>query len=143
MRRIPEAAITLVKHFEGCSLVAYKDGGGVLTIGYGHTGSDVKRGQRITQDQANSLLFKDLNVAAQAVLRLTKINLNDNQYSALISFVFNVGAGAYQRSTLRQCINRGEIGDVRAQFLRWCKDNGATIPGLLRRREAESRLFLC
>jgi lysozyme len=143
MRPIPEAAITLVKHFEGCSLTAYKDGGGVLTIGYGHTGSDVKLGQKITQQQANSLLFKDLSRAAQAVLRLTKVSLTDNQYAALISFVFNVGAGAYQRSTLRQRINRKEMGDIRTQFLRWCKDNGITIPGLLRRREAESRLFLC
>ncbi len=142
MRPTPQAAATLIKHFEGCRYKAYLDGGGVLTIGYGHTGKDVTHGLTITPEQANALLLQDLGESAQAVLRLTKRHLTDNQYAALISFVFNVGAGAYQRSTLRQRINRNDLHDVRAQFLRWDKDGGVIIKGLRNRREAESRLFL-
>lgn len=143
MRPIPQSAATLIKHFEGCRYKAYKDGGGVLTIGYGHTGPDVESGLSIALEEANTLLLKDLEKAAQAVLRLTKRPLTDNQYAALISFVFNVGAGAYQRSTLRQRINRNDLHGLEAQFCRWSKDNGIVVNGLLRRRKAESRLFLC
>ena len=109
MREIPESAITLIKHFEGCRLKAYRDIGGVLTIGYGHTGQEVKEGMEITQDEADMLLEHDMGHFARAVLMLTKQVLTDNQFAALISFTFNLGTGAYQRSTLRQMINRGDM----------------------------------
>lgn len=147
VRPIPNKAIELVKEFEVLRTRAYWDrggrGSGVLTIGYGHTGPDVKEGQIITEKEADDLLAQDLQHAAAAVNRLTRYPLNDNQYAALISFVFNVGSGAYQRSTLRQHINRGELAYVPKELLRWTLDNGVYYRGLKRRREAESKLFLC
>lgn len=143
MRAIPDAALVLIKHFEGCRLEAYRDIVGVWTIGYGHTGADVVPNMQITQDVAEELLFRDLGKFANAVLKLTKVRLTDNQFSALLSFTFNLGAGAYQRSTLRQCINRGDYGDVFAQFQRWNKAGGMVSRGLTRRRIAEAKLFIC
>ena len=141
MREIPEAAITLIKHFEGCRLKAYRDIGGVLTIGYGHTGQEVKEGMEITQDEADMLLEHDMGHFARAVLMLTKQVLTDNQFAALISFTFNLGTGAYQRSTLRQMINRGDMCCVSDQFVRWNKVAGVVSNGLTRRRKAEAKLF--
>lgn len=141
MREIPESAITLIKHFEGCRLKAYRDIGGVLTIGYGHTGQEVKDGMEITQDEADMLLEHDIGHFARAVLMLTKQVLTDNQFAALISFTFNLGTGAYQRSTLRQMINRGDMCCVSDQFVRWNKVAGVVSNGLTRRRKAEAKLF--
>lgn len=141
MREIPESAITLIKHFEGCRLKAYRDIGGVLTIGYGHTGQEVKEGMEITQDEADMLLEHDMGHFARAVLMLTKQVLTDNQFAALISFTFNLGTGAYQRSTLRQMINRGDMCCVSDQFVRWNKVAGVVSNGLTRRRKAEAKLF--
>lgn len=145
MRSIPEAAITLVKNFEGCRLNAYRDVAGILTIGYGHTGKDVVEGMQIAQETADMLLASDLAKFANAVVKLTKVRLTDNQFSALLSFTFNVGAGAYQRSTLRQYINRGDSsdGDIYVQFKRWNRAAGKVNRGLTNRRIAEARLFLC
>jgi lysozyme len=137
------AAVAIIKEFEGCRLKAYRDGGGVLTIGYGHTGPAVTEGLAIDQPTADLWLAKDLASVARALNRLVAVPLDQCQVDALCSFVFNVGAGALARSTLLARLNAGAPDqEVAAQFARWVKDNGQVVPGLVRRREAERKLFL-
>jgi len=141
-RAIPNIAIEFIKQWEGVSLKAYRDSGGIWTIGYGHT-SRVKQEDSITQLQADEFLKQDLFQASRAIVRLTNLYLNDFQYTALLSLVFNIGIGAYQRSTLRQVINRGELSRVSGEFIKWSKDHmGRTQKGLLKRRKAEARWFM-
>ena len=145
MNKINAATINLVKSFEGLRLTAYKCPAGVWTIGYGHT-QGVSRGMRITEARANEMLTSDLEDAGKSVLRLISVPLNDNQYGALCSFVFNLGAGALQTSTLRKILNTGDYAGVPAQMARWNKAtvNGkkVVLAGLVRRREAEGKLWI-
>lgn len=141
MREIPEQAIKLVKQFEGIRLNRYTDATGNPTIGYGHLCKPNDGMEEITEEKALELLQEDIGVASRAVLRLTKAELNDNQYSALIDFVYNLGSGLYQSSTLRMMINRGEFADIPPQFNRWVYGNCHKLPGLIARRQAEARLF--
>lgn len=142
MRFINEQGLALVKEFEGCHLEAYICPAGVPTIGYGHTRS-AKLGQTISQADADALLREDLADSEDVVDRLVTAPINDNQFSALVSFIFNIGAGAFERSTLLSMLNANAQSDiVAAQFLRWNKANGQELPGLTRRRHAEQALFL-
>ena len=136
-----QACVDFVKQFEGFSAHAYKDGGGVLTIGYGHT-EYVDLGDTVTQEEARDLLRQDLQEAADAVDDLVDVELTQNQYDALCSFVFNVGREAFRNSTLLKMINQGRsVKDCGPQFDRWIKDNGKVISGLVRRRQAEREMF--
>lgn len=142
MLSIPDEAITLVKHFEGIRLIRYKDIIGFPTIGYGHLCKPNDGLAIISQEQADDLLMQDLLIAASAVKRLTTYPLSNNQFSALIDFVFNLGVGSYQASTLRMVINRGDFDDVPTQLNRWVYGKGMKIPGLVARRKAEASLFI-
>lgn len=133
-------AIDLIKEFEGLSLTAYDDGTGVLTIGYGHTAT-VKRGQKITPQQAEQLLKQDLKAVEQAIANLVKVPLTPNQRNALTSFIFNIGATQFQNSTLLKLLNQSKYREAGEQLLRWNKANGQILEGLTRRRHAEHRLF--
>ena len=142
MRIINEQGLELIKEFEGCQLEAYLCPAGVPTIGYGHTRS-AKLGQTISQADADALLREDLADSEDAVDRLVTAQINENQFSALVSFTFNIGAEAFERSTLLSMLNaNAQIHIVAAQFLRWNKANGEELPGLTRRRHAEQALFL-
>lgn len=139
-----QQAVDLVKGFEGCRLTAYPDpgtGGAPWTIGYGHTGG-VQPGQKITQDQADAFLVNDLAIAAAAVAQRVEVPLNQNQFDALTSFVFNIGAGAFHGSTMLRLINQRDFFGAAGQFERWQYAGGQQHPGLLRRRIAERTLFL-
>ncbi|NII73244.1 lysozyme [Dyella sp. SG562] len=136
-----QQAVNLVKSFEGCSLTAYTDSVGVLTIGYGHTGG-VRPGQTISQDQADAFLVNDLATASAAVAQRVEVPLNQNQFDALTSFVFNVGGGAFHDSTMLRLINQRNFEGAAAEFERWRYAGGRVLPGLLRRRIAERTLFL-
>jgi lysozyme len=138
--RINTAGLTFVASFEGLRLYAYPDIGGVWTIGYGHTRT-AQKGMSITKQQAMSLLKADLAVAEQAVHLYVHVGLNQNRYNALVSFVFNVGVGAFRSSTLLKQLNGGDYGGVPKQLLRWNKVNGRPIAGLTRRRVAEGELW--
>ena len=135
---------TLLKTWEGCRLSAYPDpasGGAPWTIGYGHTGAEVVPGLTISQEQAEAWLQSDASEAACAVDRLCRgVALTARQRDALISFCFNVGAGALERSTLRKRLLAGETaGVVLAQELpRWCQGPHGPVEGLKRRRAAEA-----
>ncbi|MEG4149264.1 lysozyme [Microcoleus sp. Pol12B5] len=142
MRCINEQGLALIKEFEGCQLEAYLCPAGVPTIGYGHTFA-VEMGQTISEAEADALLRKDLKDAEESVDLLVAVPINDNQFSALTSFVFNVGSGAFERSTMLSMLNANAGADtVAAQFLRWNKANGEELSGLTRRRHAERALFL-
>lgn len=144
MRNPTPKGIALIKEFEGFSATPYYCSAKVLTIGFGHA---IRQGesfppQGISWEEALVLLKQDAAIAAQAVLRLINAPLTDGQFDALVSFTFNLGAGALQRSTLRQKINRSEYGEAPAEFRKWIWAGGRKSKGLLRRREAEISLFL-
>ena len=129
-----QAGVDLIKEFEGCRLDAYVCPAGVLTIGYGHTGSDVTPGMTITAAEAEALLKQDLQKFEQAVNHLIKVRLNQNEFDAIVSFTFNCGAGALDSSTFKRRMNSGENKATcfREEFPKWV--NGANIPRLVRRR---------
>lgn len=140
--KINKAGLELIKAFEGLYFESYVCPAGVWTIGYGHTG-DVEEGSVITETEAEELLVEDLRDAESTVdSELVKVKLNGNQFSALVSFVFNVGSGAFSDSTLLKMLNNSEYQGAADQLLRWNKAGDETLPGLTRRRQAERRLFL-
>lgn len=140
--QINQEGLDLIKEFEGCKLEAYLCPAGIPTIGYGHTRT-AKIGQVITETKAESLLREDLKDAEKAVDRLVTAPINDNQFSALVSFVFNVGAGAFEGSTLLSLLNtNADTAIVANQLRRWNKAGDRELPGLTRRRQAERVLFL-
>ena len=133
--------INLIKKFEGCRLKAYKCPSGIWTIGYGHT-SGVKSGQVITKSKAEDLLKKDLETFEKGLKSLVKASINQNQFDALVSFSYNCGLGALQRSTLLRKLNARDYSGAANEFLRWNKSNGKVLDGLTNRRRAERDLFL-
>ena len=137
-----DIAAEFIKAHEGLRLTAYKDIGGVLTIGYGHTGSDVKVGAIWDQSQVDKALKTDLQIAFNAVKSYTKVPLSDKQAAALTSFVFNLGQGAFRSSTLLIVVNNKDwIGSAK-ELIRWDKVGGEEVKGLLIRRLEEAALFL-
>lgn len=139
-RPIPDAALALLREFEGCRLDAYQDAAGVWTIGYGHT-KGVQAGDSITQEQAEAFLLDDAQDAADGVLGAVKVPLTDGQFGALVDFVFNLGPGALAKSTLLRKLNAGDYAGAQAEFAKWCHAGGRFYAGLLRRRKAEAALF--
>lgn len=139
-----------VSVFEGWNPVPYNDPAGFATIGFGHlialrnvTEADKKKWGRLTLNEGYKLLKADLRGSEAAVRELVKVPLTDNQISALTSFVFNVGEGAFANSTLLRLLNSGERpAKVAEQFDRWVYAGNEVMPGLVRRREAERKLFL-
>lgn len=143
--KINQEGLALIKAFEGLSLTAYQDVAGIWTIGYGHT-KGVTAGTTITEAEAEALLRDDVKDAERAVERLVKVAINENEFSALVSLVFNIGEGAFARSTALKRLNKGNREEAAAAIELWNKAtiNGKkeTIPGLVRRRAAEKALFL-
>jgi len=134
------AGLALVRDHEGLRLEAYQDTSGIWTIGYGHI-RRVRRGDCISAERANQLLEADLVEVERAVAELVKVPLTDNQFSALVSFVFNAGEGAFAKSTLLRKLNEGGYGLVPACLGSWIFDNGKVLPGLVKRRAAEVALW--
>ena len=145
--RISPRGLSLLKQFEGCSLTTYKDSAGLFTIGYGHLIADGRTlpdsaKYKITQKQADLLLKYDVIPREKAVERLCTVPLNQNEFDALVSFVFNLGAGCFQRSTIRQKLNRGDRAGAAKVLLRYNRAGGKVIKGLVTRRMAEFKLFM-
>ncbi len=136
-----EILIEKLKEFEGFRRDAYRDVTGVLTIGYGHTGSDVREGDRLTTYAAEELLLMDLREHERAVRQL-KVAHTQGQFDALVSFVFNVGIGRLNRSALLKVIrNGGSKAQITREFKRWVFAGGQRMPGLVKRREWEAKRF--
>ncbi|URO00941.1 lysozyme [Leclercia adecarboxylata] len=133
--------IGFIRSHEGCVLTAYHDGGGVWTIGVGHT-KGVKEGQTITQDQADQFLADDLVPVETCINGHIAVTLNQNQFDALASFIFNLGEFAFTGSTLLKKLNAGDYTGAANEFPKWDHDNGEVVQGLLNRRLDEKELFL-
>ena len=133
--------LSLTEQFEGFRLTAYQDQVGVWTIGYGHTGPDVSPGRMITIAQAQALLAQDISSAAACVNTGVAVKLTQQEFDALVDFVFNLGAGAFKGSTMLRNLNAGNFTSAAAQFDLWDRAGGAVVAGLLRRRQAEAALF--
>jgi lysozyme len=142
--KISSSGLDLIKQFEGFEAKAYRCPAGILTIGYGSTGSHVKPGMCITEAEAVALLDKDLDRFENAVSQMAPKS-TQWQYDALVSFAYNVGVGALKGSTLLSLHNAGDYSGASAQFVRWNKArvNGVLKPlnGLTRRRMAEADLY--
>lgn len=135
-----EDGLRLIKSFEGCRLTAYQDGGGILTLGYGHT-RNVQPGQTISQDQANEFLVEDLAMAETEVQTHIRVGLSQTQFDALVSLTFNCGIAPLTHH-LGFYLNAGNYGKAADEFLRWDMCKGNVVPGLYDRRVAERNLFL-
>lgn len=134
--------IDIIKKHEGLRLEAYlPTPNDVWTIGYGHTHT-TKQGMKITEAQAEALLRKDIAWVEKAINKFVVVPLTQNQFDALASFVFNVGEGAFSKSTLLRLLNSGDYEGAANQFLRWNKQKGRILKGLTKRREEERKLFL-
>ena len=139
--KITKEGINLIKKFEGLRLEAYLCPAGVWTIGYGHT-KGVKKGQVITQLEADNLLKEDLSSFEKGVTSLIKSNINQNQFDSLVSFAFNLGLANLKSSTLLKKVNANP-NDITIvdEFIRWIYAGGKPLEGLKRRRQAEAYLY--
>ena len=141
-RPINQAGMDLIKSFEGLRLTSYWDPTGqVWTIGYGDT-LHAHANQTITEEEATEFLQDDLLVFESGVTRLVTSSINDYQYSALVSFSYNVGLGNLKNSTLLKLVNASQFDQCPDEFLKWDRSGGQVIPGLERRRQAEADLFM-
>ncbi|MGB0694937.1 MAG: lysozyme [Rhodospirillaceae bacterium] len=137
---INQAGLDIIRQSEGLRLKAYLCPAGVWTIGYGHT-RDVVPGLTCTEDQANAWLLEDVAEAEQVVADLVDVPLTENQFSALVSFTFNLGRGNLSGSTLLRQLNDGDHDSVPEQLRRWVYSGGKRLGGLVRRRDAEAVLW--
>lgn len=140
--------IEIIKRHEGLRLQAYlPTPNDVWTIGYGHT-KTAKQGMRITEAQAEELLRSDIRWVEDTISRLVKVNINQNQFDALGSLVFNIGASQFSKSSVLRRLNAGEYEEAANAFLMWTKQRDKKtgkmniLPGLVKRRQEERALFL-
>jgi len=136
---ISKRGLEFIKRREALRLTSYQDGGGVWTIGYGHTGN-VLVGQTITATQAEGLLRQDIGWAEHAVRTLVTVALSQNEYDALVSLIFNIGQHNFAKSTVLKRLEALDYEGAADAFLMWNKDNGHVVKGLTNRRRDE-RLF--
>ena len=137
---ISQEGLSLIKKFEGCELEAYKCAAGVWTIGYGST-KGVKEGDSIIQEEADKLLLHEMEEYEGYINNMVNVDLEQNQFDAMVSWVFNLGPANLKASTLLKVLNAKDYEGVPAQIKRWNKAGGKVLQGLIRRREAESLLF--
>ncbi|MGL5051039.1 MAG: lysozyme [Fusobacteriaceae bacterium] len=138
--KISDLGINLIKKFEGCKLNAYTCPSGVWTIGYGHT-KGVKKSDTITLETAEKLLREDLTSFEKQVYNLIIYKVRQCEFDALVSFTYNIGAGAFKDSTMLKYLNQKRKDLVPEQFARWNKSNGKVLAGLVKRRKFETDLF--
>jgi len=137
-----EQGLALIRRFEGFCATPYRCPAGYLTIGYGHrVGARESFPEPLSPEQAEALLARDAGAAGAAVSRYVTVALAQCQFDALTSFVFNLGAMAFARSTLLQVVNKGWHAEVPAQLMRWVNAGGKPLPGLAARRAAEAELY--
>lgn len=140
MRTSPKG-ISLIKSFEGLRLKSYQDSVGVWTIGYGAT-RGIGPGMSISNEQAERMLMNDIARFEPELDKLAKVPLNQNQWDALMSFVYNLGAANLGSSTLLKLLNAGDCAGAAEQFSRWNKAGGQVLAGLTKRRASERQLFV-
>ena len=134
-------AAEIIRKWEGCALTAYLCPAGVWTVGWGATGPGIQRGTTWTHEQADNRLAADIAKFAKGVHRVVKVKLEPHQAGALYSFAYNIGLGAFEKSTLLRLLNAGDYKGAAAQFDRWNKAKGKVLNGLVRRRAHERSVF--
>ena len=146
--KINEEGLAIIKHYEGCSLAVYRCPSGIPTIGYGSTfdldGNRITMDHKnITTDEAEAYLVRGLRTSENAVARLVTapLDANANQFSSLVSFCYNIGAGNFQASTLRMKLNRSDYFGAAGEFWKWRRGGGKILRGLVNRRREECLLF--
>jgi lysozyme len=137
-----ELATNLLKEVEGCKLRAYQDGGGVWTIGYGETGKHIYKGMGWTQEQAENALSERISHLLSFIYATLPPHLPEGSLASLVSFIYNVGKGAFLGSTMYKLLNSKKYLLAAQQFDRWVYDNGKKVNGLVNRRVKEKELFL-
>lgn len=147
MMQISNNCTDLIARFEGFRTNAYLDPIGIPTIGFGTikyiNGNKVKMGDTISRESAMQELYDHVSIECIPGLeRVIGVDLNQNQIDAIVCFVYNVGFGAFAKSTMLKMINAGDFDSAGKQFMRWTKAGGRELPGLVKRREAEMNLFL-
>lgn len=150
--KISEAGLDLVRAFEGCHVAigggkfrSYLDPVNVLTIGYGHTNHHepkINSSTVWTQQECNEALARDISIFEEAVGRLVKVPLSQNQFDALVSFTYNLGEGNLSKSSLLRKLNAGDYHGAALEFLSWVRAGGKVLSGLVRRRKSEMLMFL-
>ena len=135
-----QEGISLIKSFEGCELTAYRCSANVPTIGFGHT-AGVSDGDTCTQEEAENMLAEDLEEFENYVKNYVESELQQNEFDALVAWTYNLGPANLKESTMLKELNSGNFEEVPRQMKRWNRAGGEVLDGLIRRREAESRLF--
>lgn len=139
--KINKEGLELIKKFEGLKLKSYLCPAKVWTIGYGHT-KGVKEGQKITEEEATKLLLEDISIFENGVNKLTQSKISENQFSALVSFTFNLGLGNLKSSTLLKKVNNDPNDPtIKDEFVKWNKAGGKVLLGLTNRRKDEANLY--
>ena len=144
MMQISKDGLDVICRYEGFSPIIYMCPAGYPTIGYGHLVTEANKEQfldGIDEDEGLELLRADVATAERAVRRWIKVPLTQGQFDALVSFTFNLGGGALQRSTLRRKVNRQDHAEVPAEFMKWVWAGGKKLRGLVKRRQAEAKLY--
>jgi lysozyme len=140
-----EAGIKLIQDFEGLVLETYLCSAGVPTIGYGHTSAAgeplVTPGMKITKAQADAIFRRDVETYCNGVRGALQVEVNDNQFSAMVSLAYNIGVAAFAQSSVLRFVNEGRMEEAAASFALWNKAGGQVLRGLVRRRAAEAELF--
>lgn len=135
-----DAALAVIRRYEGLRLTSYRCPAGKWTVGYGHT-QDVRPGMTISPSEAEALLHEDAEVAADSVRRIVKVPLKQHEFDALVSFLFNIGEGRLTDTNTLRLLNEGRREAFLNMHGRWVRSNGKVLPGLISRREAEAKLF--
>ena len=136
-----DTGLALTKQFEGLRLHAYQDTSGIWTVGYGHTGRDVKPGRCVSEFEAEVLLRTDLRDALACVNGAVEVEIAQHQFDALVDFCYNTGRGSFCRSSLLGKVNLKDFEGAAVQFGFWVNVNMKPVPGLVRRRAAEAAMF--
>jgi lysozyme len=140
--KVSPHGIEMIRRYEGERLEAYQDSVGVWTVGVGHTGKKVHKGMKISPEESVDLLRHDLEWVEKCISRNVKVPLNQHEYDALASFIFNLGCGAFHKSTLLKKLNANDRKGAAKEFAKWCHAGGKTLAGLVKRRESEAQEFL-
>ena len=140
LMKLGERGTEILKYFEGCKLTAYQDSVGVWTIGYGHT-KGVYNGMTITQEEAEQMLLTELEEYEGYIENMVTVPLTQNQFDALVVWIYNLGPTNFKNSTLLKELNAGNYNAAGQEITRWNKAGGKVLAGLVKRREAEAELF--
>lgn len=142
IQTISAEGLEFIKKWESLKLVAYLCPAQKWTVGFGHTGKDVYSGLVITKDQAEKLFRKDVSIAEAVVRKLIFVKLTQKKFDAVCSLTYNIGGKNLETSTLLKKINNQEWLEASKEFKEWHFSKGKSLPGLVKRREEESVMFL-